>query len=626
MPRAPLACLLLLLAAASARAEEPAFAPRPFAEVAAEVARLAARHAEAELLEIGRSAGKRPLLVVRVAGPGPLPRDQRPALFVGANICGDRPLASEAALDLLAALLEDHGPDARRAALLGQVCFYVAPALNPDAHDACLRGWGRRGDALALDADRDGLVGEDGPDDLDGDGRLRWLRIEDPAGEWVEDPREPRLLVKAEAALGERGRYRLEVEGRDDDDDGRYNEDAAEGVVVDRNFAHGWPYPDPRAGAWPSAAPEAKAVMDFLLARRHVAAAIVYGEANSLLTLPAAAPFPKDPSQAATGWLPEDRDLLAALAARYRAQLEARDLPRERATPPESIAGGSLSAWLYYHYGALALELDVWGVPGEREAKRGGLSLEELGGLSPAALLEKPAAALEGLLEQTGAPRARSAEALRAAVEAGSLTPRALALELAPYAEHAGTPAGKERRRQRAELAWWSEARPAAVSSWTRVSLPGEGPAEVGGLDPLADRTPPRAAARAALAAHTAFALDLAARLGRVELRAAKVSALGGGVFQLEVVAGCAGALPTHTAMAARIKVRRPVRLALTLPEGARLVTGQRWAAQERLAGGSDVLKTTWLVQGPPGAALELELGSEQAGQARRALRLEETR
>ena len=39
-----------------------------------------------------------------------------------------------------------------------------------------------------IDQDRDGLVDEDGPEDLDGDGEITWMRGPDPAGDWIADP------------------------------------------------------------------------------------------------------------------------------------------------------------------------------------------------------------------------------------------------------------------------------------------------------------------------------------------------------------------------------------------------------------------------------------------------------
>ncbi|MFP5286284.1 MAG: M14 family zinc carboxypeptidase, partial [Thermoanaerobaculia bacterium] len=54
---------------------------------------------EVKLITIGESAGGRPLYVARVAAPGGVDPDARPAVFVGANIAGYHNAGTEAALD-----------------------------------------------------------------------------------------------------------------------------------------------------------------------------------------------------------------------------------------------------------------------------------------------------------------------------------------------------------------------------------------------------------------------------------------------------------------------------------------------------------------------------------------------
>jgi len=406
--------LALLVAAAGAAAQEE---PPPLAPHADEVERRLAAWAEAagdraEAVAIGESAGGRPILALRVALPGDVPPGERPAVFVGANAAGWHGLGTEAALDLLAALLDDGPPEG-----LGGVTFFVAPLLNPDAHEATLSGARRRvaGNAQPVDRDRDGAAGEDGPDDLDGDGRITRLRLPDPEGAWRADAEDPRVLVRAAREDPPGPRYRLETEGDDQDGDGAFNEDPPAGVAVDRNFAHAWPYPDPAAGPWPSAAPEAKAVMDFLLARPRVVAAVVLGPANTLLALPEAkggggklkppgwlaGALEVEPGRAyrfeelwaaakdtdfvrERGLSPErleqiivgepattlhgaDRRVLEDLARGYRLRLRAAGLDADR--PAEGLPPGGLTPWLYFHLGVLAFEVDVWGVPSEAGAQ-----------------------------------------------------------------------------------------------------------------------------------------------------------------------------------------------------------------------------------------------------------------
>ncbi len=225
--------------------------------------------------------------MARVAGPGGADPDSRPAVFVGANIAGFHNAGTEAALDLIRDLVE--APAGSPAAkLLATTTFYVAPALNPDAHDAIFGKLRvrRGGNDMKVDHDVDGLTGEDPPDDLNGDGMITRMRIPDPAGGWLADATDPRVLVKADAMEQRAGAYRIETEGKDDDGDGELNEDGTDGVWPDKNFPHAFPYSTPEAGPWSSYAPETKAVMDFLLGRRNVALAVVYGPANNLLAAP----------------------------------------------------------------------------------------------------------------------------------------------------------------------------------------------------------------------------------------------------------------------------------------------------------------------------------------------------
>src|SRR4051812_32792430 len=144
---------------------------------------------EVKLLTVGKSAGGRPLYVVRIAGAGTgADPDARPAVFVGANVAGYHNAGTEAALDLIQTLAT--APAGSPAAkLLATTTFYVAPALDPDAQDGIFATprVRRGGNDQKVDHDMDGLVGEDGPDDLNGDGAITRLRIPDPTGGWLPD-------------------------------------------------------------------------------------------------------------------------------------------------------------------------------------------------------------------------------------------------------------------------------------------------------------------------------------------------------------------------------------------------------------------------------------------------------
>jgi hypothetical protein len=619
------------------------------AQVQARLQGWAKAHDHARLITYGQSAGERPLLALEVTAPGPLEPGSRPAVFVGANMAGPHAVGTQAALHLLETLLDGKNPRAR--ALLAQVTFYVVPVLNPDAHEALFASvrWRRHGNGLALDRDRDGQAGEDGPDDLDGDGRITRMRIPDPRGPYVADRKDPRLMVLANPMLGQRGTHRVVLEGADDDGDGVFNEDGDQGIFPDRNFAHAFPYPAPEAGPWASAAPESRAIMDFLLARRNVALAIVYGPANLLLELPKGfegqAPWGDDQPLEVPGWLAPrlglppgkrytldqlwaaakatspasaDVDLLKELASRYAERLEAAGQEPKRAG--RTTRPGGFAPWLYYHYGAFTLELDVWGVPKlDAAPPEGALTLGKLEAMSAEEFLALPEQKLADMLQRLGAPKRVSAASVRERVEGGLPVKKAIAM-LKRFADAQTGGKDADAQRGRDLLAYLSAKAPERIAPWTAVTLPNGTAVEVGGVDPFADILPPEAELAPALNAHTETVLDVTERLARVALLELEATELGEGLWRLDVVAGNTGFLPTHTRMAVRARSHLPVRLELAPGEGVSLVSGQRWRSAERLEGSAGTLQATWLLRGARGARAEVTLTTQTAGRERRTL------
>ena len=393
------------------------------------------------------------LAAAPLAAPGALEPAQRPAVFVGANIVGWHNAGTQA-------------------------------ALNPDARDGMFQAPRprRSSNGARLDKDRDGLEGEDGPNDLDHDGRLTQIRIPDPAGDMLPDPDHPRRMVRADPLKGQRGAYRVHTEGFDDDGDGQYHEDPPGGYRPGKNFAHAFADNDPEGGPWPSSTPEAKAVMDYLLARRNIALAVVYGPANNLLELPrGAGAGPTDvgqtrvrvPRQWASmmGLDPEQEYPIDELWEMFKDQPMARqmNLTKEMlaqflgggpATRPdeedlkyfEKAAGdykkllekagldtrragrqsqpGSLANWLYYQYGVMALELDVWGVPRRKtEAAKPEqtLTLERLEKMGNEEFLALGEEKIAAFLKEIKAPPMVQPTMLIEGVKSGKMTPARMA-------------------------------------------------------------------------------------------------------------------------------------------------------------------------------------------------------
>jgi hypothetical protein len=618
--------------------------------------------------------------VARIAAAGGEDPDRRPAVFVGANLVGFHNAGTEAALDLVRTLLAAPA-DSPAARLLASRTFYVAPALNPDAHDAMfgtprIR---RSGNALKVDHDVDGLEGEDPADDLNKDGRITLLRIPDPSGGWRADAADPRVLVRADASEPRPGAYRIETEGRDDDGDGAFNEDGTDGLWPDQGFPHAFPYSTPTAGPWASYAPETRALLDFLLGRRNVALAVVYGPANNLLAAPqslggggdlgtqtfkvpkfAADALGLDPEKeytideiwevaktnafvrqnnitkeqlqqflgvgAATKVDAADQAALDTLAESYKERLKQAGLSADR--PGAQYGKGGFTPWLYYQYGAMALELDVWGIPkAEAKAAQAGdgdaLTLDRVAGMTSEELIAQGEEKVGAFLKENKVPAQFDARTVLDYLKGGQIDPKGLVgriRQMGGGGSGAGAKPGAAGARDREVMAWVAANVPGGFVPWTPVTLPDGTKAEVGGLDPFVELNPPASFLQPAVAAHTATVLDLAGRMARVEILSLDVKPLGVGVYQVTAVAGNRGELATHTKQAERAKARLPVRLTLKTGSGVELVTGYPFAVAERLEGSTGTLTGTWLVQSRPGAQIVVESSTENAGRDRKTL------
>ncbi len=272
-----------------------------------------------ELRSIGKSVEGRDLLLAVVTDRSTGPDTAKTAFWCDGNIHGNEVQGGEACLYLVWWLCENRGKLPRVRKLLAERAFYVLPSVNPDgrAHwfDAPNTMHSSRSGMRPVDNDRDGLFDEDGPNDIDGDGEILQMRIEDPDGDWKPDPLEPRLMVHC--APGERGKWRLlGEEGIDDDGDGRIDEDGPGGYDPNRDWPADWRTSSEQPGAppYPCSLPETQAVVDFLVAHPNVAGFQSFHNFGGMIL--------RGPGSKAFGAYPERDDrVLRALAARGEEQL-----------------------------------------------------------------------------------------------------------------------------------------------------------------------------------------------------------------------------------------------------------------------------------------------------------------
>lgn len=245
----------------------------------------------ARLASIGKSRGGRDIWALEIAGPGGVAPDKRPALLVAAGFEGDHLVGTEIALAVAEFLAKSAASDAAVKDRLSGSTIYVIPRVNPDGAEGFFAPLktGRRTNASPRDDDNDGRVDEDGPEDLNGDGLITVMRVKTPGGDYMIDPDEPRLMKRADPKKGESGAYRLFTEGTDSDGDGFVNEDPPGGVDINRNFAHEYPYNKAEAGPHMVSEAESRALMEWVLAHRNIAAILTFGESDNLIVAPTSA-------------------------------------------------------------------------------------------------------------------------------------------------------------------------------------------------------------------------------------------------------------------------------------------------------------------------------------------------
>lgn len=310
--------------------------------------------------------------------------ENRPALAVVGGITGDHLLGSELALQFAEILLEQSARDPMIRQLLDSVTFYVFPDMSPDAraqYFADIR-YERLGNANPSDLDRDGRIGEDPYNDLNGDGLITMMRISDPTGDWMVHPEDERVMVKARPEKGERGTHMLLSEGIDDDKDGKFNEDGEEGVFFNRNFTFNYPAFTRGAGEHAVSEHETRAIADFLFSAKNVFAVVSFGPANNL----------SDPirfnekaagGQMPTGWQEHDVAMNQMVSMLYNEKMRHEhtqpDNNTETHTPTQfalpgkgkGVPGseGDFFQWAYFHYGRYSFSTPGWWIPTSIETK-----------------------------------------------------------------------------------------------------------------------------------------------------------------------------------------------------------------------------------------------------------------
>lgn len=233
---------------------------------------------------VGKSEENREIWALEINNPKTGKAEEKPGVYVDANIHGNEIQAGEVALYFADYLLKNYGKLKDVTDVVDRNAYYIIPVVNVDGRYHFMTDGNsmnsNRSLRISRDDDKDGLFDEDMYDDLNGDGNITQMRKKVEGGNYKLDAEDQRIMVRIKD--GEKGNYvLLGQEGIDNDNDGKINEDTEGFVDPNRNWGSNWQpnYVQRGAGDFPFSAVGLKSIADYI--GKHENIIIIYAFHNN---------------------------------------------------------------------------------------------------------------------------------------------------------------------------------------------------------------------------------------------------------------------------------------------------------------------------------------------------------
>jgi len=536
-----------------------------------------------QLAEVCESARKQTVWRLELGTGSAEERAPRPAMLAIAGLEGNDLAGTVSLMAWARSLAAGVETNENLKALLATTTIHIWPRLNPDAtrHFFAKPRWETSASEQPFDDDHDGLMDEDGPDDLDGDGLITSMRVEEPGGEYLLDPVDGRLLLKADRLKGEHGTWKLFVEGQDNDKDKRWNEDGLGGVNFNRNFPYNYKFFAADAGRHQISEAETRALAEFILAHPSIAVVFAFGAADNLTQTPKG----EAPKRPPTGPHEEDVPWIRELGKLWRESL---GLKKE--LPGVSLPG-TFADWVYFHRGRMGLAARPW---------------------SPALQIElaKATAKEDKAKEPKTEKTADKTDKPKDGAEGKGDKP--------PGGDGAKEKEADNRNEEERAFLKWIDAHATNVFvPWKRFEhpdFPGQR-VEVGGFAPFARSNPPAELLEGLSQQHARFLTALAGKLPRIGVRKLEVKHLGDFVFDVTAQIENSGYLPTQLAQGGLTREVLPTRVTLKT-DSTNVLSGTRRVSLNTIQGGESK-EVRWVVRAKSEKKIELEVISALGGTVR---------
>lgn len=496
------------------------------------------------LESLGESREGRKVHLLTVTDFGTGKAEDKPAYLIHGNIHASELAGTHAALYTARKLLAD-APE-----LLKEMVFHIVPRLNPDGAEFAVTTCGRiRSRTDEGERESNSLYQED----MDGDGLVLSMRQEHPDGTFVEDPKDPRLMVQRR--FDSQGPfYRVLPEGVIHQWDGSEKiRQGGRSFDWNRNWSYDW-RPEPEqggAGDFPFSEIEMRHMGEFVHSHPNLFGVLGYH------TGPAAVLRP--PSTGGDGDLDEgdvwEMDELAEIGARETGFPVVPVVKYHRDGARDINLRGHFHNFGYHHLGLFVFEFELGTV-----RNSAGLSTEE----------------------QFGVRREEEAE-----------------------------------EQMRRVMKWWDKQKdkPPLFRDWKKFEHSQLGKVEIGGfLYPQLANPTLKDLQRIARGTYR-FTLEHARRHPQTALEDLSVDAVGGGVWRIRGRVANRGAFPTHVTNKGRgLRRLRPVRVEFCPGEGVEILSHQAHFEVGHLAGVTGSRVVEWFVAGSGGELGEIRVAGGTGG------------
>lgn len=528
------------------------------------------------LAELGKSYEERPIWLLTVTNQESGPDTDKPAVWIDANIHATEIAGTTTALKLIHTLLTEHGKDHDITRLLDTSVYYIVPRLNPDGAELAMDEipqYVRSGvRPYPWDEKGEGLHSQD----IDQDGRILQMRIQDPNGNWKISSLDPRLMERRGPDEHGGEYYRILPEGSLEDYDGYQIKLAKSyyGLDFNRNFPLDWrPEADQQgAGPYPASEPEIKSLVDFITNHRNINAALTYHTYSGVILRPPSA-HPDEEMDANDLWV------YKAIAKRGSELTGYPNLSvyHDFRYHPKEITTGAFDDWVYSHLGIFAFTVELWDIVGRAGIKE------------------------------------------RKYIEWFRDHPHEEDLKILKWADE--------------------NAAEGAYVDWYEYDHPQLGLIELGGWNNFYTwRNPPQHFMGEEAERNIPFALALGYMMPHLEVHTLKTTRISEGTYTLNLVVDNTGFFPSYTSNQGRKRgVMREVRIELEIPEGVKILNGKQKSVLGHLEGRSNKIgqafitatptdnrgRLEWTFKARKGSAIKLHILSERAGSLHREVILE---